>query len=88
MPSHAYETRIRDEPRSYVTRTTHAESAIRFKIPELIENLPTCITEKISTHSIQGLSNYAKNYFLNQYEESCSLLDCYVCNRSQSTPDS
>ena len=88
MPPHAHDTRIRDEPRPYVPKTSLGESAIRFTIPDYIEELPTCISEKISTHSIQGLSNYAKNYFLNQYKESCSILNCYVCNRSQSTPDS
>jgi len=55
------------------------KSTVRFAIPDLIKHLPTRVTEKISSHSIQGISNYAKKYFINQYKDSCSLRNCYVC---------
>ena len=88
MPSHAHDTRQRYTPRPQVPRTVLAKSTIRFTIPELVTQMPNCIIDKISTHSIQGLSNYAKKYLLNQYQENCSLQNCYICNRSQLTPDS
>ena len=79
LPSHNHATRQQNTPRSHVPRTVLTKSTVRFAIPDLIKQLPTHVTEKISSHSIQGLSNYAKKYFINQYKDSCSLRNCYVC---------
>ena len=87
MPSHEHKTRQRNTPRPDTPKTALAKSTIRYYIPELIKQLPTNITDKISTHSIQGFSNYIKKYFINQYQESCILQNCYICNRSQEPID-
>ena len=87
IPSHEYNTRQRNTPRPHIPKTVLAKSTIRFKIPELVKLTPICIIEKISTHSIQGFSQYAKKYFLNQYSENCLLQNCYICNRSQPITD-
>ena len=87
LPSHTYNTRQRNTPRYQTPKTVLAKSTIRFKIPELIKQIPSCILEKISTHSLQGFSQYTKKYFLNQYSESCILPNCYICNRSQSAAE-
>ena len=80
--NHTYQTRNCNIPRYPVPRSVLAKSTIRFSIPELIKNMPTCITDKIATHSMQGFSQYAKKYFINQYQDSCNLNTCYICNRT------
>ena len=77
-PSHSYTTRQRNIPRPDTPKTFLAKSTIRYAIPEMINELPPCITNKITTHSIQGLSNYSKKYFISLYEDSCQKQDCYI----------
>ena len=84
MPSHAHDTRQRNTPRINIPKTVLAKSTIRFAIPELVRQMPSCIIDKLSTHSIQGFSNYAKTFFINQYQDNCYIQNCYICNRSQS----
>ena len=86
-PTHSYETRQRNCPRPDTPRTFLAKTTIRYAIPELINELPSCITDKIATHSIQGLSNYSKLYFLNLYKERCFIEDCYICEINDPNPD-
>ena len=85
--THTYETRQRNYPRPDTPRTFLAKSTIRYSIPELVNELPSCITDKITTHSIQGLSNYSKRYFLNLYKDRCSIEDCYICEINDPNPD-
>ena len=79
-PNSTLETRQGNYPRFDLPKTFLAKSTIRYSIPELVSRLPECITNKLTTHSIQGLSNYSKIYFLNLYEENCFIQDCYICN--------
>ena len=37
------------------------------------------ITDKILTHSLQGLSHYAKHHALTKYSSECNVLNCYIC---------
>ena len=46
MPTHTYHTRQRNTPRPQIPKTTLSKSTIRFNIPELIKQMPVCITEK------------------------------------------
>ena len=85
--NHTYETRNRNTPRYPVPKSVLAKSTIRFKIPELVSNMPTCITDKIYTHSIQGFSQYAKKYFIGHYQDTCNINGCYICNRQWSRPN-
>ena len=80
LPSHTYDTRQRNNPRLVIPKTVLAKSTIRYAIPELVNQLPVCITEKIYTHSIQGIAMYAKKYMINLYSETCVLQHCYICN--------
>ena len=66
--SHTYETRQRNIPRTNPPKSNLLKTTIRYSIPKIISELPSCITEKLSKHSIQGLSNYSKQYFLSMYQ--------------------
>ena len=79
-PTHSYYTRNRDNPLLPIPKRTRSEKSIRYFIPQLLDKLPMCIKEKISTHSYSGFSNYVKSFFINEYLDECLVPDCYVCN--------
>ena len=77
---HSHFTRNRENvPLPRPTNIT-SEKCIRYYVPSLIKTLPSCITEKFETHSYSGLSSYAKKYFINRYQDVCTVPNCYVCN--------
>ena len=78
--THTYNTRIRDQPRQIYPSTTSAEKSIRYTIPNVINRTPTCITNKINTHSINGFSEYIKKLMCDKYNKTCGIANCYVCN--------
>ena len=79
-PSHNYATRQRGQLLMAGCRTKLAESSIRYSLPSAISKINADITNKIQTHSIKGLSNYAKTYFIRQYNPICVIENCYICN--------
>ena len=79
-PSHNYETRQRNQPVLTGCRTKLAEASIRYSLPSMISKLDANITNKVSTHSLIGLSNYAKSFFISQYNPICEIENCYICN--------
>ena len=81
-PSHNYSTRQRGQPRLAGCKTKLAESAIRYSLLPAISKLDDSVTSKILTHSITGLANYAKTYFITQYNPVCVIRNCYICNNS------
>lgn len=79
--AHYYNTRNQND--IILPRVKHefAKKRIRYSIPEFINNCPALIKDKLHTHSIKGLSLYAKNYYLNLYRMECQIRNCYICNR-------
>ena len=77
---HTYNTRNRNQPRFNTANTTSANVAMRFVVPSIISETPPCIIDKIYTHSICGYSSYIKKFLCNNYEETCSIPNCYICN--------
>ena len=78
---HGYATR---NNQYQIPRITHkyAENCLRYKLPTLINNGVTQILSKTVSHSEFGFSLYIKKYFLNNYEEHCTVPHCYVCGLS------
>ena len=77
---HPYNTRNRDSLRSNFCRNTTSRNCIRIHIPNLINNLPLNVRNKIGTHSLPGFSNYMKIYLIQKYEDECHIQNCYICN--------
>ena len=44
--------------------TEFARKSLRFSIVHVINNTPALIIDKIQSHSLQGFSSYAKNFFV------------------------
>ena len=80
-PTHHYSTRQRGQPVVARGRTSAANHSIRYSLPDVILNTNTCIIEKLTTHSLNGFSNYAKQYYISQYNPICDIANCYICNR-------
>ena len=60
--------------------TVLARESVRYKIPQIMLNVPNCITDKIDTHSLDGFTRYAKNNLITNYFSYCQEENCYVCN--------
>ena len=60
---HSYKTRNKNSSRLPIPVTTSAESSIRYFLPKFLPSIPQLITDKVSTHSMEGFSNYAKKIF-------------------------
>ena len=56
---HHYSTRISTKLHVSKVIRSFAKRCIRFSLPNLINQSPTCKTDKLLTHSLQGLSHYA-----------------------------
>ena len=76
---HDHNTRQRHQHEILFSHTSRARKFIQFHIPLLLRSMPTCIIDKIYTHSLNGFSNYTKQYMLASYENSCQTRNCYVC---------
>ena len=81
-PSHNYATRQRNQPMLAGCRTKLAEASIRHSLLSAISKISDNVTNKISTHSLSGLTNYAKSFFISQYNPVCAIEDCYICNNN------
>lgn len=78
---HNYNTRSSQNVRVPLSKHQFVRNAIRFRIPNIINDSPTCIKDKIYTHSLQGFGKYCKLYIINNYDENCHIPHCYICQR-------
>ena len=76
---HNYNTRRKTELHTYRTKHEFAKKFLKYNLPHVINNIPDLVIDKIVTHSLKGFSSYAKNYMLQKYNDTCSFLNCYIC---------
>ena len=76
---HNYNTRRKTELHTYRTKHEFAKKILKYNLPHVINNMPYLVIDKIVTHSLKGFSSYAKNYMLQKYNDTCSFLNCYIC---------
>ena len=57
------------------------ETGIRSAIPLIRNKLPDIVTSKLYTHSLNGFATYLKTYLITQYTDTCTVTNCYVCNK-------
>ena len=79
-PSHDHATRQIGQPISAGCKSKLAENTIRYSLPSSISKINENIMNKMTTHSLSGLANYAKSFFIGQYNAVCHEQNCYVCN--------
>ena len=79
---HTHDARIKHEISTYRTRHEYAKKCLRYNLPLMLNTTPDTITNKLYTHSLQGLVNYAKQYILLNYQDECTLVNCYICEQT------
>ena len=80
--THEHDTRNKQELQASIPRTVSFTRAIRYAAPEIIENTPDIILEKIHTHSRDGFSWYIKRHFCDKYSLVCIIQNCRICQSS------
>ena len=79
---HGYNTRTRNKLHTLKTHHDFAQKSLRYRIIQTINKLPDNVIGKMRTHSIYGLTNYAKKYFISNYKTECTIENCYTCQCS------
>ena len=82
MDIHNYPTRAHTDIRHPQIHHMYMKKCIRYTVSEVVNQTPSCITDKVFTHSIQGYSKYIKIYIINTYSLECNKPECYVCRNS------
>ena len=82
IQTHGIHTRASSNLHMPRVNNEFAKQCIRFRLVQTVNTMPNLIIHKIQTHSLHGVSTYAKNYFIKNYEPCCNITDCYVCNRN------
>ena len=79
---HSHDTRQRDQIRKPRSRTEYCDNRLRVYVPKLMNSTRLDPLQRVATHSIKGFSSHIKSNFLNRYEDSCSLTNCYICRHN------
>ena len=82
--NHNYNTRHRDIMRIQATNRTSSEKILRCQLPKRLNEIPNSIRETVTSYSLLTIKNKFKLYALSNYKLTCSIRDCYVCERSAS----
>ena len=78
---HGRDTRFNNLIPRNVTRTVIQQNCLRQYLPVILNSTNPNILSKITTHSYNGFSNYAKDRFIEEYKLECQINNCYICNR-------
>ena len=82
---HEYNTRRTIDYRNPQSRHIYVNKSIRHRLPDLYNNCPLNIKEKVHTHSFPGFTKYIKRHIINSYSATSTTPNCYVClNLNQS----
>ena len=79
---HEHDTRYKDTISPPVPRLHCSRRCLRNYISIIINSVPLNVSDKVHTHSLKGFSRYTKNYFLSNYETTCTIENCYSCSRT------
>ena len=77
---HGHNTRQKQNIHQPFAKHVFARKCLRFDLPRIINTTPSLILDKVTTHSLQGFSRYIKQYILRNYEETCMIVNCYICS--------
>ena len=80
--SHLYNTRRRNRLSTPRFRHEFYRQLLRYQLIDTINSLPSCIHDKIFTHSLNGFTIYSKNHLLLNYSRECTIQNCYICRRN------
>ena len=78
---HIHDTRT--SSKIHTARSNHefAKKCLKYNLPHIINDTPEIVVEKIYTHSLRGLTTYAKQFLIQKYTDTCAIPNCYSCNQ-------
>ena len=79
---HNYDTRTKSKLNINKTRSKQSENLLRNITAKIVNEAPDCIIDKIHTHSLHGFSYYIRRYYINSYNEVCTIDNCYICRNA------
>ena len=79
---HQYETRNANNLVTPQSKHYFTNKSIRFRLPNIYNNCPANIKNKITTHSFHSFVNYIKTQLVSMYQTLCSVRNCYICHSS------
>ena len=77
---HKYPTRNRYLLKLPLIKHEFSKRLLHYQISDLFNSAPSCIIEKIVTHSQEGFCNYIKQHMLTMYPIVCSNKNCHICD--------
>ena len=77
---HCYNTRTQLDLQIPKIKHEFMKKCIRYSIPCVINKAPVQIKSKLSTHSLKGFAWYLKTIYIEAYQLSCNVPNCYICN--------
>ena len=80
---HNHDTRNHNQIHIQAVHHSFAKRCIRHTIPRTVNSTPVIIKDKVTTHSLQGFTNYIKTHVLQSYNNQCALPNCYICRHTQ-----
>ena len=76
---HNHNTRGHNKIHANVVIHEFAKRCLRYNIIKTVNNSPSSVINKITTHSMGGFTTYIKVQLLQKYDSQCMLFNCYVC---------
>ena len=78
---HGRDTRFNNLIPRNVTRTVIQQNCLRQYLPIILNSTNANILNKITTHSYNGFSNYARDRFIEEYKLECQITNSYICKK-------
>ncbi len=79
--THRHNTRRRNQIHRGTPAHAFAVKSLRHNLPLVVNSTIPEILDKINTHSLQGFSGYIKFQYISNYNDTCEIMNCYICNR-------
>ena len=79
---HDHATRTQHSIHPNRTRHEYAKKCICYDLPIVVNDTPALILDKINTHCLKGFADYIKHCIILSYEETCIIVNCYICNKN------
>ena len=78
--NHNYHTRSNGLYIDFRIKKEFVKKCIAYRIVTTINSCPHIIKDKLFTHSLSGLMIYMERYFIDNYSNTCNLVNCFVCS--------
>ncbi len=82
---HTHNTRNKNKLHRAHVKHSYAKKCLRHSLPKTIETTLNLIMDKMHTKSLLTFIKYAKNIFIQKYNENCDIQNCYICKKHQNS---